>query len=130
MSELKTFDAIQDLKAAAHATHAAQYGEKVADCIGMLANMGFEAMTLIVALRQAPSSVQTMALTVLTEFGSRLAAYRAAELEMELGTEMSKEDFNTYLGLSQKLTNEMMELMLEGTEQAASPLIVPSHMRH
>ena len=125
-----TSDAIQALKAAAHATHAAQYGEKVADCISTLASTGFNAMTLLVALREAPPPVQAIALTVLTEFSSRLAAYRAAELELELGTELSKEDFNTYLELSHKLTDEMMELILEGAKQARQALIVPSHMRH
>ena len=125
-----TSDAVQALKAAAHAAHAAQYGEKVADCISTLASTGFRAAALIAALRKAPPPVQVMALTVLTDFSSRLAAYRAAELEVELGTELSKEDFNTYLELSQKLTDEMMELMLEGAEQARQALIVPSHIRH
>ena len=120
----KSATGIQAIKAAARATHLAQYGEEASTFIDGLVDLRFRISALMFMLEDAPSAVQFMAAGVLADFCAEIASLRGAGLIEDLTPEL----FDKYLKASQAVSDAMIKQMREDADAAMSRLIVPSHL--
>ena len=120
----KSATGIQAIKAAARATHLAQYGEEASTFIDGLVDLSFRSGTLMLMLEGAPPAVQFMAVGVLADFCAEIASLRGAGLIEDLTPDL----FDKYLKASQAVSDAMIKQMREDAEAAMSRLIVPSHL--
>ena len=120
----KSATSIQAIKAAARATHLAQYGEEASTFIDGLVDLRFRGGTLMLMLEDAPPAVQFMAVGVLADFCAEIASLRGAGLIEVLTPDL----FDKYLKAAQAVSDAMIKQMQEDAEAAMSRLIVPSHL--
>lgn len=120
----KSATSIQAIKAAARATHLAQYGEEASTFIDGLVDLGFRVSTLMLMLEGAPPAVQRMAAGVLADFCAEISSLRVAGLNADLTPEL----FDKYLKAAQAVSDAMIKQMRGDADAAMSRLIVPSHL--
>lgn len=124
MNEQTKSASIQAIKAAARATHLAQYGEEASTFIDGLVDLGFRSSTLMLMLEGAPPAVQLMAAGVLADFCAEISSLRGAGLNADLTPEL----FDKYLKAARAVSDAMIEQMRGDADAAMSRLIVPSHL--
>ena len=120
----KSATSIQAIKAAARATHLAQYGEEASTFIDGLVDLRFRISTLMLMLEGAPPAVQVMAAGVLADFCAEISSFRGVELNADLTPEL----FDKYLKAAYAVSDAMIKQMREDADAAMSRLIVPSHL--
>lgn len=120
----KSATSIQAIKAAARATHLAQYGEEASTFIDGLVDLRFRISVLMLMLEDAPPAVRLMAAGVLADFGAEISSLRGAGLNADLTPEL----FDKYLKAAQAVSDAMIKQMRGDADAAMSRLIVPSHL--
>ena len=120
----KSATGIQAIKAAARATHLAQYGEEASTFIDGLVDLNFRSSTLMLMLEGATPAVQFMAADVLAGFCAEISSFRGAGLNADLTPEL----FDKYLKASQAVSDAMIKQMRKDADAAMSRLIVQSHL--
>lgn len=120
----KSATSIQAIKAAARATHLAQYGEEASTFIDGLVDLMFRISTLMLMLEGAPPAAQLMAADVLADFCAEILPLRGAGLNADLTPEL----LDKYLKASQAVSDAMIKQMRGDVDAAMSRLIVPSHL--
>ena len=120
----KSATSIQAIKAAARATHLAQYGEEASTFIDGLVDLRFRISVLMLMLEDAPPAVQFMAAGVLADFFAEISSFRGVELNADLTPEL----FDKYLKAAYAVSDAMIKQMRKDADAAMSRLIVPSHL--
>lgn len=120
----KSTTSIQAIKAAARATHLAQYGEEASTFIDGLVDLMFRISTLMLMLEGAPPAAQLMAADVLTDLCAEISSFRGVELNADLTPEL----FDKYLKAAHAAAIQMVEQMEKDAAAAMSRLIAPSHL--
>lgn len=122
----KSATSIQAIKAAARATHLAQYGEEASTFIDGLVDLRFRISVLMLMLEDAPPAVQFMAAGVLADFCAEISSFRGVELNADLTPEL----FDKYLKAAHAVAIQMVEQMEKDAAAAMPRLVVPSHLKH
>ena len=120
----KSATSIQAIKAAARATHLAQYGEEASTFIDGLVDLMFRISTLMLMLEGAPPAAQLMAADVLADFCVEILPLRGAGLNADLTPEL----LDKYLKAAHAVSDAMIKQMRGDADAAMSRLIVPSHL--
>ena len=120
----KSATGIQAIKAAARATHLAQYGEEASTFIDGLVDLNFRSGTLMLMLEGAPTAVRVMAANMLADFCAEITELRGAGMNADLTPEL----LDKYLKASRAVSDAMIKQMREDADAAMSRLIVPSHL--
>ena len=120
----KSATSIQAIKAAARATHLAQYGEEASTFIDGLVDLRFRISVLMLMLEDAPPAAQLMAADVLADFCAEILSLRGVELNADLTPEL----FDKYLKAAHAVSDAMIKQMRGDADAAMSRLIVPSHL--
>ena len=105
--QTKSATSIQAIKAAARATHLAQYGEEASTFIDGLVDLRFRISTLMLMLKDAPPAVQFMAAGVLADFCAEISSFRGVELNADLTPEL----FDKYLKAAHAVSDAMIKQM-------------------
>ena len=120
----KSTTSIQAIKAAARATHLAQYGEEASTFIDGLVDLSFRISVLMPMLEDAPPAVQLMAAGVLADLCAEISSFRGAGLIEDITPEL----FDKYPKAAHAVSDAMIKQMRGDADAAMSRLIVPSHL--